>query len=93
MPGFVYMLASQKNGTIYIGSTVDLTDRMQTHRDKAVAGFTARYGVTRLVYAEEHPTIYDARIRERQMKKWNRVWKIRLIEETNPDWEDLAKFL
>ena len=93
MPGFVYMLASQKNGTIYIGSTVDLTHRTQTHRDKVVKGFTAKYGVTRLVYAEEHPTIYEARVRERQMKKWNRAWKIKLIEKDNPSWEDLAKWL
>ncbi|MCA8929972.1 MAG: GIY-YIG nuclease family protein [Alphaproteobacteria bacterium] len=93
MPACVYMLASQKNGTLYIGSTTDLARRVQDHRDKVLDGFTKRYGVTRLVYVEAFPTVFEARQRERQIKNWRRSWKINLIEAQNPHWEDLVKFL
>ena len=93
MAAYVYILASQKNGTIYIGATVNLYLRLQQHRDKAVSSFTRQYNATRLVFAEEHASIYDARYREAQLKRWHRAWKINLIEATNPTWEDLAKFL
>lgn len=93
MAAYVYILASQKNGTIYIGSTGTLPGRLQQHRDKAAPSFTTRYGVTRLVYIEEHASILDARQREAQLKHWHRPWKISLIEQANPHWEDLSKFL
>lgn len=92
MPAYVYILASQKNGTLYTGSTTDLARRMDEHRQKVVDGFTAKHGVTRLVFAEEHPTTMSARQREAYIKKWKRAWKIELIERENPHWEDLAKF-
>ncbi len=91
MPAYVYILASQKNGTLYTGSTTDLSRRMEEHREMAIDGFTAKYGVTRMVFAEEHPTTISARQQERQIKKWKRAWKIELIECGNPHWEDLAK--
>jgi putative endonuclease len=86
---FVYMLASKRNGTLYIGVTGDLATRIAIHREDLVAGFTRRYGVHRLVWYEwlEYPE--PAIRREKQLKKWNRAWKIRLIEELNPSWDDL----
>lgn len=93
MAAYVYILASQKNGTLYTGSTTDLARRVGEHRDHAMEGFTSKHGVVRLVYAEEHPTVPSARTRERQIKKWKRAWKIALIEAQNPHWEDLAKYL
>ena len=88
-PFFVYMLAHKKNGTLYIGSTDNLSERIRQHRAKERPGFTAKYNVTRLVWYELHDTREDALVRERQMKKWNRAWKVRRIEETNPEWQDL----
>jgi putative endonuclease len=85
----VYMLASQRNGTLYIGVTSDLVKRLWEHKNDAVEGFTEKYGVHRLVYFELHDEMSAAIQREKQLKKWNRAWKIELIEETNPEWKDL----
>jgi putative endonuclease len=90
---FVYMLASKPNGTLYIGVTRDLIRRVHEHRTKAVPGFTAKYGVTRLVYFETFDDPETAIAREKQLKGWNRAWKIRLIEQENPDWRDLFEDL
>ena len=86
---FVYILASDRNGTLYVGVTSDIARRAWIHRSDAVAGFTKRYGVHRLVYVERHATMLDAILREKQIKKWRRAWKLRLIEEANPQWRDL----
>jgi putative endonuclease len=85
----VYMLASKRNGTIYIGVTSDLFRRAGLHKQDLIEGFTKRYGVHRLVYYEMHHLMPDAIRREKQLKKWNRAWKIRLIESMNPEWADL----
>jgi putative endonuclease len=92
-PGFVYIMASQRNGTLYIGSTDDLAKRAWEHRNGVVEGFTRRYGCRLLVWFEAHATLLDARSRERQMKDWKRAWKIARIEAMNPDWRDLAEDL
>jgi putative endonuclease len=84
------MLASRKLGTLYIGVTSDLVRRVSEHRDCLTPGFTTEYGVNRLVWMERHDDIEAAIRREKQLKKWNRAWKIRLIEAENPDWRDLA---
>ena len=89
MAFYTYILASRRNGTLYIGSTDGLINRVVEHRDKLRPGFTARYGVGLLVWHEMHDTREDAFRRERQMKKWNRAWKIELIERFNPTWRDL----
>ncbi|MCP4727199.1 MAG: GIY-YIG nuclease family protein [bacterium] len=86
---FVYILASKRNGTLYIGVTADLKKRIYEHKQGGVSGFTKRYKVDKLVYYEEHNDINNAIRREKQMKKWNRKWKLRQIEEVNPDWKDL----
>ena len=85
----VYILASGRNGTLYIGHTDDLYNRMVEHRAHHFAGFTAKYDVTRLVWFEDHDSRESAFTRERQMKKWRRVWKLELIERRNPQWRDL----
>jgi len=85
----VYILASERNGTLYVGVTSDIARRAWTHRYGETKGFTARYGVHRLVYVELHATMLDAILREKQIKKWRRAWKIRLIEQDNPQWRDL----
>ena len=85
----VYMLASKMGGTLYIGVTSDLIGRTYTHREDLVKGFTSRYGVHGLVWFEVTGSAEAAIHREKQMKKWNRAWKIRLSEESNPAWEDL----
>ena len=87
--GWIYILASRRNGTLYIGVTSDLAARIWTHRNKP-AGFVKRYGVRLLVYAEEYPTIEEAIAREKALKKWNRAWKLALIERDNPEWEDIC---
>jgi len=89
MAFYTYILASGRNGTLYIGSTDSLIDRVVQHREKLRPGFTARYDVDLLVWYEIHDTREDAFRRERQMKKWNRAWKIELIERHNPGWRDL----
>jgi putative endonuclease len=86
---YVYILASRIGGTLYIGVTNDLIRRIHQHRTSAVDGFTKRYGVARLVYFEQFDDVENAIQREKRLKKWNRVWKIRLIEELNPNWDDL----
>nr|WP_255595720.1 GIY-YIG nuclease family protein [Lysobacter sp. BMK333-48F3] len=83
------MLASAKRGTLYIGATSNLIQRVWQHRNHAADGFSNRYDVTRLVWYEQHETMESAILREKQLKKWNRQWKIGLIEESNPDWRDL----
>jgi putative endonuclease len=85
----VYILASDRNGTLYVGVTSALPDRIQLHKQDVVEGFTKRYGVHRLVYYEMHETMVHAIRREKRLKKWNRAWKLRLIEQMNPDWRDL----
>ena len=89
----VYILASQRNGTLYIGQTENLNRRAFEHRAGEVPGFTATYGVKHLVYYEYFESRQGAFTRERAMKKWNRAWKLRLIESVNPDWRDLYETL
>jgi putative endonuclease len=90
MAFYVYILASQRNGTLYIGQTDTLTRRLWEHRDHIRPGaFTARYAVNRLVHVETFETRDAARARERAMKKWLRLWKLQLIERHNPTWRDL----
>ena len=90
---FVYILASKIGGTIYVGVTNNLVRRVYEHREKLADGFTKKYDVGRLVYYETHSEIEAAITREKQLKKWNRAWKIRLIEESNPNWEDLYRHI
>jgi len=85
----VYILASGRNGTLYIGVTSDLVGRMSLHIQNLLPGFTAKYRVHHLVYYEMHATMEAAIAREKQLKKWNRAWKVRLIESVNPEWIDL----
>ncbi len=85
----VYILASQRNGTLYIGVTSDLVKRSWEHKENLVDGFTKRHNIHNLVYYEFHETMTEAIQREKQMKKWRRAWKLSLIEEQNPEWRDL----
>lgn len=89
----VYLLASKPNGTLYGGVTSDLARRIWEHKEKAVPGFTARYGVDKLVWFEAHDSAEAAIRREKQIKEWRRGWKIILIEEHNPHWADLYSAL
>ena len=89
MPYYVYLLANGKHGTLYLGVTNDLLRRIHEHRSKAAPGFSERYGVDRLVWFEIYDDAVTAITREKQLKKWRRDWKIRLIEDQNPDWVDL----
>ena len=86
---YVYIMASQKNGTTYIGVTNDLYRRIHEHREKLYAGFSKQHQTTRLVHYEQYADVRDAIRREKQLKKWNRAWKIDLIEQANPEWRDL----
>ena len=86
---FVYILASKLGGTLYVGVTNDLVRRVFEHKTNSVKGFTEKYDVHRLVYFEQFDDIENAIRREKRIKKWNRSWKVRLIEETNPNWTDL----
>jgi putative endonuclease len=86
---FVYILASKKNGTLYIGVINDLIKRIHQHKDNLVEVFTQKYSVHKLVYYEVFKNINDAITREKNIKKWKRKWKIELIEELNPNWKDL----
>ena len=86
---YVYLLASRKHGTLYVGVTNDLIRRVYEHKNKITRGFTTRYGVDRLVWYECYDDPINAIAREKELKKWRRDWKIRLIEENNPDWVDL----
>jgi putative endonuclease len=85
----VYILASRRNGTLYVGVTSDLVKRVWEHRNNAVDGFTKQYGVHDLVWYERHETMESAIAREKALKEWKRQWKLRLIEEANPGWRDL----
>ena len=85
----MYILASKRNGTLYIGVTSDLVQRIWQHKNKMIKGFTQRYNVSKLVYYEVHPNADSALTREKQMKKWRRAWKIHLIEGKNQEWKDL----
>jgi len=86
---FVYILASRRHGTLYIGVTSDLLKRIWQHKEGLVEGFTKKYGVRTLVWFEQTESIESAIVREKQIKKWNRAWKIQLIEANNPVWNDL----
>jgi putative endonuclease len=88
---YVYILASKRNGTLYIGVTSNLERRVQEHTAKTFKGFTEKYNVQTLVYYEETMDAERAIDREKQLKKWNRLWKIKLIEKNNPDWNDLLQ--
>ncbi len=89
MPYFVYILASRRNGTLYVGVTNDIARRVFEHREGQAGSFTGRYGVHRLVYVEAHDDIRYAIQREKRIKRWQRRWKLDLIERRNPDWRDL----
>ncbi|MEC5385709.1 GIY-YIG nuclease family protein [Uliginosibacterium sp. H3] len=89
----VYLLASQRNGTLYIGVTSDLVKRVWEHRNKVVKGFASSHDVKLLVWYEQHGTMESAITREKQLKKWTRAWKIELIEASNPYWNDLWESL
>ena len=86
---YTYIVASRRNGTIYVGSTDNLSKRIYDHKEKARRGFTARYGADKLVWFERHDTREMAFRRERRIKEWRRSWKLLLIEEANPTWRDL----
>ncbi|MBU0612401.1 GIY-YIG nuclease family protein [Patescibacteria group bacterium] len=86
---YVYILASKKNGTLYIGVTNNILRRIHEHKNNVIGGFTRKYKVHRLAYFEETENIESALQREKQMKKWNRKWKIELIEKDNPNWKDI----
>jgi putative endonuclease len=86
---WVYILASRIGGTLYIGVTNNLVRRVYEHRMGLVEGFTKQYGIHRQVYFEQYDSIEQAVLREKRLKKWNRAWKIQLIEENNPNWDDL----
>ena len=90
---YVYMLASGRHGTLYIGVCNDLSNRLTLHRAGRGSEFVKKYGVTRLVYMETYASPQEAIAREKQLKNWHRDWKIRLIEEENPDWSDLSHLL
>jgi putative endonuclease len=85
----LYILASERNGTLYVGVTSDIAGRAWVHRSDTAESFTKRYGIHRLVYVEFHETMPDAILREKRIKKWRRAWKLELIEATNPRWRDL----
>jgi putative endonuclease len=85
----VYILASDRNGTLYVGVTSDIARRSWVHKSDAIDGFTRRYRIHRLVYVEFHGTMAEAILREKHIKKWHRAWKLELIERDNPQWRDL----
>ena len=88
-PGYVYIVASARNGTLYLGVTSTLPQRIYQHRNGPIDGFSKRYGCRHLVWFEAHDDLQDARARELQMKKWKRSWKLQTIEALNPEWRDL----
>ncbi|WP_310386691.1 GIY-YIG nuclease family protein [Rhizobium sp. 1399] len=90
MKGYVYILASKRNGTLYTGVTRDIAGRRFEHQNELTPGFTSRYGVKTLVWFEEHDLLTTAITREKTIKKWPRQWKLNLIEENNPEWEDIS---
>lgn len=88
-PSYVYILASQRNGTLYVGATTDLIKRSWEHKNKFIPGFTGKYNVNMLVYYEIHELYIEAARREKRFKNWPRQWKLNLIEKLNPEWRDL----
>jgi len=90
---YIYILASQRNGTIYVGVTTDLKKRVWQHKNKVIKGFTEKYNVHHLVYFEHFEDYWEAGLRERRLKKWKRKWKLELIEQSNPNWNDLYETL
>ncbi|HJD60439.1 MAG TPA: GIY-YIG nuclease family protein [Rickettsia endosymbiont of Omalisus fontisbellaquei] len=88
---WVYILCSNKQGTLYIGITNNIIRRAYEHKQKIIKGFTSKYNITKLVYTEEFTDIKEALTREKNLKKWKRSWKIELIEKTNPEWKDLIE--
>ena len=87
---YVYILANRRYGVLYVGVTNNLVRRVFGHQEKLSDGFTKTHGVTRLVYVEEYPSALEARARERSLKRWRRAWKLKLVDEFNPNWRDLA---
>jgi len=85
----VYMMASKRNGTLYVGMTNKLSERVSQHKGGTASKFTKRYGVKKLVYYEGHNNMEEAVSREKELKKWNRQWKMRLVDHFNPEWKDL----
>ncbi|HYD24019.1 MAG TPA: GIY-YIG nuclease family protein [Croceibacterium sp.] len=88
-PGYVYLLTNRPGGVLYLGVTDDLPKRVEQHRSRAVPGFTKKYNCHRLVWFERFENIHDARLSEKRMKAWKREWKVKRIEELNPEWRDL----
>jgi putative endonuclease len=86
----IYILTNKKDGTLYVGSTSNLHRRIEAHKSGAVAGFSKKYNLDKLVYYETCPLMHSVAMREKQIKRWRRSWKINLIEENNPNWEDLS---
>ena len=91
MSGYVYILASKRDGTLYTGVTADLGRRVHEHKQRLGKGFTARYGAVRLVWYQEYQDIGEAIVAEKRIKKWRRAWKLAMIEEMNPDWHELYR--
>ena len=89
MPYFVYILTSQRHGTLYVGVTNNLVRRIHEHREKLIEGFTSQYNVTRLVWFDQTDSVEEAITHEKKLKRWRREWKMALIEKTNPAWDDL----
>ena len=87
--GYVYILTNKPMGTLYVGSTTDLVGRIWQHKNKTILGFTSKYNIDKLVYYEWHDSLHEMFLRERQLKKWYRKWKFRLIIQQNPEWKDL----
>ncbi len=90
---YVYILTSKRNGTLYIGVTSNLAQRIRQHKSNQSEGFCKKYNVRQLVYFEQHDTAENAITREKQLKKWNRTWKLKLIEKHNPQWQDLYELI
>ena len=90
---YLYILSTKKNGTLYVGVTHNIARRLQEHKTSLIPGFSSQYNISILVHLEEFSLMSDAVAREKKLKKWNRAWKIQLIEERNPEWKDLSQFL
>ena len=90
MPFYVYILSSKRNGSLYVGMTNDISRRLAEHKAAINDGFAKKYNITQLIHIEEFTTAYDAIQREKCIKRWKRSWKTRLIEEHNPEWDDLS---
>ena len=90
---YVYILSNKRNGTLYTGITSDLIKRIWQHKNESAEGFTKQYGLKRLVHFEQYQDVKEAILREKRIKKWNRQWKINLIEQNNPNWDDLYQKL